>query len=158
MKNLILYYSYGGNTRRIAKLIQKTVGGDMAEIRTTKPYEGSCMEVVDQGQREVNSGYTPEIEPLSVNPSDYDQIILGSPVWWYTFAPAVKAFLSQYDFSGKVVCPFSTNGGWPGHLLNDVKKACKGADVRKGMDIRFEESSLLTEEKEIVTWIQSVLN
>ncbi|MGI5906704.1 MAG: flavodoxin [Candidatus Pararuminococcus gallinarum] len=157
MKNLILYYSYGGNTRRIAKLIQETIGGNLAEIHTTRPYTGSYMEVVDQGQQEISSGYMPEIEPLSVNPSDYDQIILGSPVWWYTFAPAIKTFLSQYDLSGKVVCPFSTNGGWPGHLLKDVKKACKGADVKKGMDIRFEGSSLLTEEKEIVTWIQSVL-
>jgi flavodoxin len=158
LKRLILYYSYGGNTRRVAKLIQETVGGDIAEIRTTKPYEGSYMEVVDQGQQEVNEGTMPEIEPLSVNPSDYDQIFLGSPVWWYTFAPAVKTFLSQYNLSGKTIFPFSTNGGWPGHLLKDVKKACKGADVRKGMDIRFEENNLVTDEKDIITWIQSALN
>lgn len=158
MKNLIIYYSYGGNTRRIAKLIQENTGGDLAEIRTVQPYTGSYTEVVDQGQKEVGSGYMPEIEPLSVDPAGYDRIILGSPVWWYTFAPAVKTFLSRYDLSGKVVCPFSTNGGWPGHLLKDVADACKGADVRKGMDIRFEEDRLVTEESEVVRWIQKVLN
>lgn len=158
MKNMIIYYSYGGNTRRIAKLIQENTGGDLAEIRTVQPYTGSYTEVVDQGQKEVGSGYMPEIEPLSVDPADYDRIILGSPVWWYTFAPAVKTFLSLYDLSGKVVCPFSTNGGWPGHLLKDVADACKGVDVRKGMDIRFEEDRLVTEESEVVRWIQKVLN
>lgn len=156
MKTLILYYSYGGNTRRIAELIQKSIGGDLAEIRTVKPYSGSYMEVVDQGQDEVNSGFMPEIEPLAVDLAEYDRIILGSPVWWYTFAPAVKTFLHQYDLSGKVIWPFSTNGGWPGHLLKDVEKACKGADVRKGMDIRFDEDRLITEEKAIRQWIQSI--
>lgn len=156
MKTLIVYYSYGGNTRRIAELIQKSIGGDLAEIRTVKPYTGSYMEVVDQGQKEVNKGFMPEIEPLSASIAGYDQIILGSPVWWYTFAPAVKTFLNQYDLAGKIVWPYSTNGGWPGHLLKDVEKACKGADVRKGIDIRFEEDRLVTDEKEILQWIQNI--
>lgn len=153
MKTLIIYYSYGGNTRRIAELIQKNIGGDLTEIRTVKPYTGSYMEVVDQGQEEVNKGFMPEIEPLPVELAEYDRIVLGSPVWWYTFAPAVKTFLHENDLSGKTICPFSTNGGWPGHLLKDVEKACKGADVRKGMDIRFEEDRLITDEKKILQWI-----
>lgn len=153
MKTLIIYYSYGGNTRRIAELIQKSIGGDLAELRTVKPYTGSYMEVVDQGQEEVNKGFMPEIEPLPVDLAEYDRIVLGSPVWWYTFAPAVKTFLHEYDLSGKILCPFSTNGGWPGHLLKDVEKACKGADVRKGIDIRFEEDRLITDEKKILQWI-----
>lgn len=157
MKRLILYYSYGGNTKKIAELIQKTVGGDMEEIKTVKPYTGDYMAVVDQGKREVDSGHMPEILPLSVNIGEYDQIILGSPVWWYTFAPAVKTFLSQYDLSGKAVCPFSTNGGWPGHFLKDVANACKGADVKEGMEIRFDENRMVTEEKEVTGWIQRVL-
>ena len=38
MKALIVYYSYSGNTRRIAQQIQKKTGGDLAEIRTVEPY------------------------------------------------------------------------------------------------------------------------
>lgn len=158
MKILILYYSYGGNTRRIAKLIQENIGGDLEEIHTVQRYSGSYNEVVEQGRKEVDSGYMPEIQPLSVNPSDYDRIILGSPVWWYTFAPAIKTFLHQYDLSGKIICPFSTNGGWPGHLLKDISRACGNAVIKKGMDIRFEDRSLITEEKEIIQWIQTIVN
>ena len=36
MKILILYYSYGGNTRSIAKMLQKELGGDLAEIETNE--------------------------------------------------------------------------------------------------------------------------
>lgn len=158
MRPLIVYYSYGGNTRRAAKLIGADIGGDLAEIRTVQPYCGDYAAVVEQGQREVNSGSMPEIEPLSADLSGYDTVLLGSPVWWYTFAPAVKTFLSRFDLSGKTVIPFSTNGGWPGHLLKDVEKACRGADVKKGMDIRFEGHDLITDEKEIIRWIQNALH
>ena len=67
-------------------------GGDLAEIETVKPYSEDYNSVVDQGQREVNRRYMPEIKPLEVDIQAYDRIILGSPVWWYTFAPAMKTF------------------------------------------------------------------
>ncbi len=158
MKKLILFYSYGGNTRRIAEMIQKAVGCDMEEIKTVQPYTGDYMAVVDQGKQEVDSGYMPEILPLSANIGEYGQIILGSPVWWYTFAPAVRTFLSRYDLSGKEVFPFSTNGGWPGHFLEDVRKACGKADVKEGMEIRFDENRLVTKEEEVIRWVQRIQN
>lgn len=158
MRKLIVFYSYGGNTRSIAEMIQKAIGCDMEEIKTVQPYTGDYMTVVDQGKQEVNSGYMPEILPLSVNIEDYDQIILGSPIWWYTFAPAVKTFLSRYALSGKEIFPFSTNGGWPGHFLKDVRKACVKADVKEGIEIRFDNNRLVTREDEVTSWIQRMLN
>lgn len=111
MKTLIVYYSYTGNTKKIAEKIHKEIGGDIAEIKTVVPYKESYNSVVEQGKKEVNQGYMPEIEPLGVNLEEYDTIILGTPVWWYTFAPAVKTFLEQNDFSGKKIYTFATNGG-----------------------------------------------
>lgn len=98
MKALIVYYSYTGNTKRIAQMIQNEIGGDIAEIETVVPYEGDYNIVVDQGHEEVNRGFMPQIKPLNVNIKDYDTVILGTPVWWYTFAPAVKTFLNNNDF------------------------------------------------------------
>ena len=63
MKALVLFYSYGGNTRRVAKLVQQETGADLCEIETVTPYTGSYNAVVDQGQREVNSGFEPELKP-----------------------------------------------------------------------------------------------
>ncbi len=37
MKTLILYYSYGGNTKRIAEMIQKEIGGDIAALIRSLP-------------------------------------------------------------------------------------------------------------------------
>ena len=156
MKTLILYYSYRGNTRKIAEMIHQEIGGDMAQIETVIPYSGDYNKVVNQGQDEVNRGYMPEIKPLTVNFEDYDTVVLGTPVWWYTFAPAIKTFLESHNFVGKTVYPFVTNGGWIGHTLKDIEKACAGAAVEKGINIKFDEATLRTAKKEIQEWIKKI--
>ena len=100
-KLLIVCYSWSnGNTERIAKKLQSVAGGDLLKIDTAVPYSGSYDDVVDQGQREVNQGYEPELKPLNVNPADYDVIAVGTLTWWYTMAPAVKTFLHKNTFAG----------------------------------------------------------
>lgn len=159
-KMLIVYYSWSnGNTERIAKELQKETGADLVRIDTVTPYTGSYDDVVRQGQEEVNRGYEPEIKPLDVNVSDYDVIAIGTPTWWYTMAPAVLTFMHGQDFSGKTVIPFMTNGGWPGHVIKDMKKACKGADVVCDMEVQFDStggSKLETPQKQIDEWVQKV--
>lgn len=68
----------------------------------------------------------PKIQPLNIDLTEYDTVILGAPVWWYAFAPAMKTFLHDTDLSGKTVYPFATNGGWLGHTFQDFVKECPG--------------------------------
>ena len=162
MKNkmLIVYYSVSnGNTKRIAKRLQEAVGADIVQIETVTPYSGSYDDIVNQGQREVNRGYQPPIKPLQVDPADYDVIAIGTPTWWYTMAPAVLTFLNSYNWQGKTLIPFQTHGGWPGHVMKDIKNVCKGAAVRCQMKIQFDSTGgaeLVTPEKDIEAWIEQV--
>lgn len=157
---LTVYYSWSnGNTERIAKMLQKEIGGDIVRIDTITPYEGSYEDVVNQGQEEVQRGYEPEIKPLGVNISDYDVIAVGTPTWWYTMAPAVLTFLHTESFADKTVVPFMTNAGWPGNVIKDMKTACKGADIKYEMEIQFDStggSRLETPMEDITKWIQNV--
>lgn len=156
MKSIVIYYSYGGNTRKIAKLIQETLGTDMEEIQTVQPYTGDYSDVVEQGQQEVNQGFMPEIKPLSVDLKEYDIVILGAPVWWYTFAPAMKTFLHSTDLTGKKVYPFATNGGWIGHTFKDFQNECIGSEVQSGLNVRFNGKKLLTAETDIRKWAKNI--
>ena len=156
MKTLLLYYSHSGNTRSIARRIQAALGCDMAEIETAVSYPEDDDVVVDLGQREVRAGFEPALKPLAHNPAAYDAVILGTPVWWYTFAPAVKTALSAVDWSGKAVYPFATNGGWLGHTFKDVEAACAGATVKQGLNVRFDGNALRTPDAEIDRWIQTM--
>ena len=159
-KLLIVYYSWSnGNTERVAKTLQRVAGGDLLKIDTAAPYSGSYDDVVAQGQREVNRGFEPALKPLNLNVSDYDVIAVGTPTWWYTMAPAVKTFLHGQDFTGKTVVPFMTNGGWPGHVIRDMKSACPGAKTACEMQVQFDSNGgdhLQTPESKIDAWAQSV--
>ncbi len=157
---LIVYYSWSnGNTKRIAEELQRATGADIERIDTVVPYPEDYQTAVDQGQREVEEGFRPEIKPLKSNVDDYDVIAVGTPTWWYTMAPAVLTFLESVDWSGKTVIPFMTNGGWPGHVIDDMKKACAGAEAVLPMEIQFDSDGgdrLETPQSEIDGWISSV--
>ena len=159
-KMLVAYYSWSnGNTKRIAQKLADETGADIARIETTEPYRGSHEEVVEQGQREVEAGFMPQINPLSENIADYDVFAIGTPTWWYTMAPAVLTFLTTNDFAGKTVIPFMTNGGWPGHVIKDMKEKCKGANFMHEMQIRFDsmgKDHLETPESVIDQWIEQI--
>jgi flavodoxin len=160
MKKLVIYYSQAsGNTKRIAEMIASKTGADIAAIDTVKPYTGTYDEIVNQGQEEVNRGFQPEIKNIDVNLAEYDEIIIGTPTWWYTMAPAVLTFLSNSDFSRKKVAVFQTHGGWPGHTLKDMKALLKNSEIISEKAIQFDSTGgdhLETSLKEIENWIRSL--
>jgi flavodoxin len=67
---------------------------------------------------------------------------------------AVFTFLEAYDFSGKTIIPFCTNeGSGMGRSEGDIREACPGAKVLKGLAIRG--GSVQSAEKSIRRWIEA---
>ncbi len=156
MKKLVVYYSFSGNTRSVARKIAQALEADIAEIRTVKSYPDDYDVLVSLGKREVESGCIPQIYPLAVNAQDYDVIVLGTPVWWSTYAPAVKTFLKNVKWGGKRVYTFATNGGSLGHTPSDFRKALRGATVPPTLSVRFDEGRQITTEHELNMWIMGI--
>ena len=138
-KMLVVYYSWSnGNTEKIAEQLVKACGADLAQIETAVPYPDDYEETVDQGKREVDTGYQPDIEALVFDPAAYDVVAVGTPTWWYTMAPAVSTMMSQVDWAGKTVVPFMTNGGWPGSVIDDIEDAAEGASFGPALEVQFD--------------------
>ena len=160
MKTLVVYYSQAcGNTKRIAEMIQKTYSADIVQIETVTPYTGSYEDIVNQGQEEVTSGFMPKIKELSADISAYENIILCTPTWWYTMAPAVRTFLSKNDLKGKMIAAVQTHGGWPGHVFADIKKLCKIRNM-KTLSVQFDSTGgdeLVTDMSELERGIGELL-
>lgn len=154
MKVLTVYFSKSGHTEKVARLIQEAAGGDLAEIRVKKGYTGSYWMTVIRGGLEKMRGVRPEIEPLGVDPAEYDVIFLGSPVWWFTAAPAVKSFLDRADLVGKTVCPFLTSGGSPKDSFQDMKALCTG-NMENGMHIYFRKDEMMAGEDTVRSWAKA---
>lgn len=158
-KKVIIYYSFSKNTKLIAERIRAATGYDIVELETEVPYSGSYNDIVDQGQDEVNKGFTPKLKEPAISLEDYDEVILGTPTWWYTMAPAVLSFLRGNDLAGKTLVPFQTHAGWPGHCLKDMAKEAPGAVVKNEKEIQFsttEPGELVTKETEFDQWIASL--
>ena len=159
-KTLVVYYSWScGNTEKIAEQLADACDADIARIETVVPYPEDYQETVDQGQREVNAGFMPEIENLEYNPTDYDVIVIGTPTWWYTMAPAVKTFIAENDFSGKTVVALSTNGSWPGNVTADIEDACAGASFGPALEVQFDSTGgdrQETPQSQVDAWIEQI--
>jgi len=160
-KALVVYFTWtNGNTERIAKALQQALQADILKITAPDDYHEDYDTVVRKSQEEIRRGYRPRVEPAKVDLSGYDTVAIGSPTWWYTIAPPMSTFLEANDFAGKTVVPFATNGGWPGHALEDIEKACKGADFAPGLAVQFDStggSQLVSSQDEIRSWIQTVV-
>lgn len=156
MKRLVVYYSQSGNTRAVARRIAQSLEADLVELKTVKEYPDDYDVLESLGKREVESGYMPQLKPLPVDPMLYDAIVIGTPVWWYTFAPAVKKFLSSYQWQGKKVYPFATNGGVLGHTSGDFKKALRGATVAPVLNVKFDEKTQRTPAETVDAWVSQI--
>ena len=159
-KKLIVYYSYTGHTKMIAEKIQKILNCDILEIKPFTEYSEDYNQVVDEEQNNSSANKKPEIQVIDKDLSKYDEIILGSPVWWYTIAPVIRTFLTQNNLDNKIIKPFATNAGWLGHTFKEIKKLCPNSRVENEMNIVFtqdyRENKLVTDEREIENWINKL--
>lgn len=91
-KKLIIYFTYTNHTKMIADKIQQKLNCDIIEIKPVNQYSKDYQKVVDEEQNNSSSNKTPEIEKTNINLNEYDEIIIGTPVWWYTIAPVIRTF------------------------------------------------------------------
>ena len=158
MKKLVVYYSYTGNTKKIADMIKSKLDCDILELEPLTPFSKDYDEVVNEYQNNSIDNKEVPIKDINANLDDYDEIIIGTPVWWYTIAPVIRTFLTQNDLSNKTIKPFATNAGWLGHTFQEIQKLCPNSKVDKGMNIVFESYSdnLVTSPDEIEKWIDEL--
>ena len=114
-KKLVAYFSASGTTKKTAELLAEAAGADLYEITPKVAYTKADLNWMDKKSRssvEMNDKkFRPEIEDKDANIAEYDEIILGFPIWWYVAPTIVNTFLEKFDFSGKKVVLFATSGG-----------------------------------------------
>ncbi len=109
MKSVILYYSRTGKTKFLAEKLREELGADLVEIRDLKKRRGPFGFL--RGARDAHLGLRTQVTPSSFDLSNYELIILGTPVWAYSPTPALNTFLDTCNFMGKKVILFVTSRG-----------------------------------------------
>jgi flavodoxin len=152
-KVLIVYYTRTGNTKQMADIINRLIGGDRVELKTVDPYPASYDAILEQARREINSGYKPPLAAITEDINSYDVVFIGYPIWHGTTPPPVVSFLSEYDFSDKTVIPFCTSGSSSGDTsFRNVERLCSRATVLGGLQIRG--ASVGSSEAVITGWLR----
>jgi len=100
-----------GNTEYVARLIQQAAGGELFRIETVQAYPLDHDPLVDQAADEQDEDARPQLASHIENLDQYETILLGYPNWWGDLPMPLYSFLEEYDFGGKTVIPFVTNGG-----------------------------------------------
>lgn len=154
-KTLIVYFSWGGNTRTAANMIKNLTQADIFEVKTVESYPSSYNDTVNQARKEQNDDFLPKLSANINNLANYDTIILCYPNWWGTIPQAVKQLLLTHDFSGKKIAPLCTHGGSRmGRSVTDITSLCPNSTILEGLSISG--GSVNNSENNIKTWLQNI--
>ncbi|MDD1685890.1 metalloregulator ArsR/SmtB family transcription factor [Methanoregula sp.] len=124
----VIYYSYSGITRGIAEGIRNASGCDIIEIRTKTPY--SSFTVYTTGVLRSRKGDCDPIVPDEIDVSQYDILIIGTPVWAWKPSPAINAAVQALQgCEGKMAVIFTTCSNHPGEALPILSKALEERGV-----------------------------
>jgi len=136
-KILIVYLSRTNNTKAIAEIIQKNIGGTSVALELEKPYPQDYRATVEQVVKENETGFLPPLKTKIDSIQKYDVVFVGFPTWGMKLPPPMKSFLHQYDLSGKTVIPFNTNDGYGiGSSFETVKELCPNSTILEGFSIK----------------------
>ena len=152
---LIAYFSWSGNTKQLAEMIQEQMGGKLFEIEPETPYTDDINELSGISLQEQRDNIRPDLSSAAPDMSQYDVIFVGFPNWWNNMPMPVFTFLEGYDFSGKTVIPFTTygNGVW-GKSVDSIRDTVPDAIIVDGLAIQ--EHELQDASSEVSEWLQGL--
>ncbi|PLV59911.1 flavodoxin domain-containing protein [Thermotoga sp. KOL6] len=119
MKILIAFYSRDGHTRKAADILGKILNADLDEVVDNKNRKGIL--------GFLRAGYDATMEKtteitFSKDPSEYDLVVVGTPVWNGRLTPAIRTYLLQNREKIKNAVFFVTCAGRPGKCLKQMKE------------------------------------
>ncbi len=126
MKTLVVYYSFEGDSKFIGDAIAKEMKADVLELKLEKEVKSKDYVKKYLGGKQVLMKTEPLLHPYDIKPHEYDVLIIGTPVWSGTYAPALRTFFSQEELKNKKIGFFYCFTVKAGRISQRMKKRLKG--------------------------------
>lgn len=136
MKALVIFYSLEGNTKLIAERIAKCIKADVLELKPRKDISAKGLMRFVWGGKSAMMSEKPELLPLDKDPNQYDVLFIGTPVWAWTYAPALNSFFAKYVLANKRIALFCCHGGGKGAIFDKMQQALKGNQIIGTIDFQ----------------------
>lgn len=110
-KTLVVYYSYTNNSREIVTTLTSQIEADVLEIQPAEKglkYEANGYALGTQLLNAIKaapndaSSY-PAIDPVSTSLSDYETIIIVTPLWWSQMAAPMQTYIRRQNLRHQMV-------------------------------------------------------
>lgn len=135
MKVAVIYYSFEGNTKKVAERIANKFNADIYELREVDskiPKNGFLKYF--WGGKQVVTKDKPDLEELNIDLNNYDILFIGTPVWAFTYSPAIRSFFSKYVIRNKKIGLFCCHSGGIKNTIEDMKKSLDENEFITEMD------------------------
>lgn len=108
MKTVIIYYTFGGYTKKEAERLAEEINATLYRVEESS--NRSLFKAFIPGGLLAMHRKAVDILPIEINLNDFDRIIIGCPVWASYPAPAFNSIVEQLP-AGKEVGIFLCSGG-----------------------------------------------
>ena len=163
-KTLLVYYSFTGNIEKAADAVKDQTPTDVLRIQPAQKglnYAANNYslgsDLVDQIRSKPNDAFSyPAIDPVNVDFSKYDTVIIGTPLWWSNMAAPMQTFLFHNGkaMAGKKIglIVSSASSGISG-VERDAKRLIPEGNFTKSLWIRSYQVS--SAPKMVSEWLQA---
>lgn len=111
MKRALIYYSLSDNTKEAAEKIADLLSADAYRVQLVKPMPATLQKQILKGGAQAVFGMKPKITGMPETISEYDEIILGTPIWAGLNASPLNTVMARKDVVEKTVAVFTLSGG-----------------------------------------------
>ena len=129
MKKIFIYYSFSGNCDEVA-LILKEQGYEIRKvIEKHKMPKSKFFSILGGGFR-AGMNIKGKLIDYNNDVSEYDEVVIGSPIWNGRLTPAINSVLEQTDLDNKKLTFILYSGSGEGvKALKKINKLYKDAKV-----------------------------
>jgi flavodoxin len=108
-RTLIAFHSRTGYTRRVAQALADRLNADLDAIQIVQPLDGRLGYLMCA--LEAVTGLAPALRPARKDPANYELIVVGTPVWFWSLASPVRSWLEEHPLQARRFGFFCTMGG-----------------------------------------------
>ena len=131
-----------GSTEVLARMVNDLIHADLHRIDAAEPYSDDYDATVARNVREQDSDARPAIANPLDSISQYDTVLVGSPIWNVRPPMIMTSFLESHDFTAKTVHPFVTYAvSGLGRTEAVYSSALPGAWLQPGLAVQGEEAT-----------------
>jgi len=125
---LVVYYSRTGQTRQIAEAIARRLGADIECVRDVVNRSGIWGYL--RSLREASQQRVIDAGAPTKDPSGYDLIILGTPVWAHNICSPMRSYITAQKAKFRAIAVFCTQGGsGAAKVVGQVAELCGRSPV-----------------------------